>query len=167
MKRTSVDFQHSHNVDEESKAKLKYQTLANEYLELQKEFVSKKRKLKGAKQRRDKFFAEVRFLRRRHKYLCRIKDSNKEKDLLHLQNSDKEINAVEGERNRSAYDAAAGNSDAILVSNSHMKSEDDGGQHQVLEKEKRLAKWPKNGLVRDKAAEKRKISRHDQFTLRV
>ncbi|KAL2489938.1 uncharacterized protein Fot_43230 [Forsythia ovata] len=104
-----------------------------------REFVSKKRKLKGAKRRRDKFFAEVRIFS-----ICKIQI--------------KKSIPVEGERNCSAYDAAAGNSDAILATNSHMKSEDGGGQHQVLEKERRIAKWPKNGLTRDKAVDKRKIS---------
>ncbi|CAI9771693.1 unnamed protein product [Fraxinus pennsylvanica] len=161
MNRASLDFHQSHT----AKAKLKYQTLANEFLELQKEFVSKNRKFKAAKRKRDKFFAEVRFLRRRHKILCRIKDSNKGKDLLHLQNSDEEINAVEGERNHSASEAAAENSDANLVSNSHVKSEEDGGRHQVLEKEPRFGNGPKSGLIHDKVVGKRKISQLDQYTL--
>lgn len=167
MKRASLDFHQSHTVDEEAKAKLKHQRLANEFLELQKEFVLKKRKLKAAKQKRDTFFSEVRFLRRRQKYLYKIKHSNKGKDLLLFPNSDEEIDVSEGERNLSVYEAAPGKSDSVLVSNSHMKSEEDGGQHQVLERELRFANEPKNGLLRGKAVEKRKISRHDQFTLQV
>ncbi|XP_022858388.1 uncharacterized protein LOC111379262 isoform X2 [Olea europaea var. sylvestris] len=161
MNRASTDFHQSHTVDEEGKAKLKYQTLANEFLELQKEFVSKKRKLKAAKRKRDKVFAEVRCLRQRRKILHRIKDSNKGKDILHLQNLDEEINVVEGERNHSASEVAAGNSDAIP------KSEEDGRQHQVLEKEPGFGNGPKSGLIRDKVVGKRKISQHDQYTLQA
>ncbi|CAA3019782.1 Hypothetical predicted protein [Olea europaea subsp. europaea] len=159
MKRVSSDFHQFHTVNDEAKAKLKYQTLANEFLELQKEFVSKKRKLKAAKQKRDTFFAEVRFLRQRQKYLYRIKHSNKGEDLLRLPNSDEEINIAEGERNLSAYEAAPGKSNS--------KTEEVGGQNQVLEKERRFASRLKNGLIHGKAVDERKISRHDQFTFQI
>ncbi|PIN11911.1 hypothetical protein CDL12_15495 [Handroanthus impetiginosus] len=61
MKRDSVSFDQSHVADDEANAKVKYQSLLKEYLELQKVFVSKKRKLQAAKQKRETILAEVRY----------------------------------------------------------------------------------------------------------
>lgn len=47
------------------------------------------------------------------------------------------------------------------------KSEEDGRQHQVLEKEPGFGNGRKSCLIRDKVVGKRKISQHDQYTLQV
>ncbi|XP_070048084.1 uncharacterized protein [Nicotiana tomentosiformis] len=59
MKRSIEGFNQLNTADEVAKAKLKQKHLLNEFLELQKEFVSKKRKLQAAKQRRDIILGEI------------------------------------------------------------------------------------------------------------
>ncbi|KAJ9167647.1 hypothetical protein P3X46_019262 [Hevea brasiliensis] len=61
---------------EEASFKLKHQSLLQDFLELQKEFVSKKKKLQMTKLKRDVLSAEVRFLRQRHRHLMAIKSLN-------------------------------------------------------------------------------------------
>ncbi|OAY27497.1 hypothetical protein MANES_16G130300v8 [Manihot esculenta] len=60
----------------EASFKLKQQNLLQDFLGLQKDFVSKKRKLQMTKQKRDILLAEVRFLRQRHKYLMAMQWHN-------------------------------------------------------------------------------------------
>ncbi|TXG62271.1 hypothetical protein EZV62_013634 [Acer yangbiense] len=62
MKRVAAN---SHQA--ETSARSKKQRLLEDYLELQKDFVSKKKKLQIAKQKKEILLAEVRFLRRKHK----------------------------------------------------------------------------------------------------
>ncbi|KAK2659034.1 hypothetical protein Ddye_005567 [Dipteronia dyeriana] len=50
----------------EASARSKKQRLLEDYLELQKDFVSKKKKLQIANQKKEILLAEVRFLRRKH-----------------------------------------------------------------------------------------------------
>lgn len=65
MKRYSPQ---SDSLDEQAK----YQILLEDYLKLQKDFVSKKRRLQQKKQDRLTLMAEVRFLRRRHEELTML-----------------------------------------------------------------------------------------------
>ncbi|GAB4854644.1 hypothetical protein Ancab_023226 [Ancistrocladus abbreviatus] len=51
----------SRQVDDEARIRHKHQALLQEYLALQKEFVSKKRKLQEAKQRKEILLEEVRY----------------------------------------------------------------------------------------------------------
>ncbi|KAG4144815.1 hypothetical protein ERO13_D05G062401v2 [Gossypium hirsutum] len=74
MKRASRNRQYNNNsVDEEARARLKHQSLLQEFLELQKEFVSKKNKLETVNQMRGSLLNEVRFLRQRYSYLSMVK----------------------------------------------------------------------------------------------
>ncbi|KAG8375424.1 hypothetical protein BUALT_Bualt10G0098600 [Buddleja alternifolia] len=152
MKRGCVSSDHSRAVDD---AKLKYQTLLMEYLDLQKEFVSRKRKLQAAKQKRETISAEIRFLRHRRKYLLKVRAPNT------VPNSDIESNAVEGGRNCSTSEAPPRNIDQVL------KDGDGEGHENGPEKEVRFAKKRKNLLIHDKVVAKRKISWPDQVTLKV
>ncbi|KAG8656803.1 uncharacterized protein LOC110612406 isoform X1 [Manihot esculenta] len=61
---------------EEDKFKLKHQSLLQDFLEFQKEFVSKKKKLQMTKQKRDILSTEIRFLRQRYRYLMAMKSHN-------------------------------------------------------------------------------------------
>ncbi|KAK4415184.1 hypothetical protein Salat_2625600 [Sesamum alatum] len=63
-------------VCEDAKARLKHQTLVQDYEELQKETDAMRSKLEAAKQRKLILAAEVRFLRRRYKYLVKTKNTN-------------------------------------------------------------------------------------------
>ncbi|KAJ9184104.1 hypothetical protein P3X46_007878 [Hevea brasiliensis] len=61
---------------EEARFKSKHQSLLEDFLELQKEFVSKKKKLQMTKQKRDILSTEIRFLRQRHRYLMAMWSHN-------------------------------------------------------------------------------------------
>ncbi|KAI3454006.1 hypothetical protein Pfo_010669 [Paulownia fortunei] len=166
MKRDSVSFDQSHAVDDEPNAKLRYQSLLKEYLELQKVYVSRKRKLQAEMQKRETILAEVRFLRRRHKYLLKTRASNMGKVPLHLPNSDIKSNAIEGERSQSALEASPENSGRVLVTNSHLEDEGGEGEQLVPEEEVRFAKKPKNYLIHDKGVGTRKIFWPDKVALK-
>ncbi|KAG6387905.1 hypothetical protein SASPL_153100 [Salvia splendens] len=150
MKRASVNFDQSHSASDEAKDKLKYQTLLREYLDLQKVFVSKKRKLQAAKQKREVVFAEVRFLRRKHKYLLKRQAPN----------TDKETNALQGGGN-----PIPSTIDQPLLSNSLRR---DGkaqeGKGHVYQEDVRCKKRKKNPSTQDKAEGEQKICWPDQVT---
>ncbi|XP_041018081.1 uncharacterized protein LOC121260323 [Juglans microcarpa x Juglans regia] len=64
MKRVvSMDPYQSRPINEEARVNLKYQILLQEYLELQKEFISKKKRLQNATVNRETLSAEVRYNR--------------------------------------------------------------------------------------------------------
>ncbi|KAK6137139.1 hypothetical protein DH2020_029115 [Rehmannia glutinosa] len=166
-KRASVSVGQSHAFDDEAKAKLKYQNFLKEYLELQKEYVSRKRKLQAAKQKKETILAEVRveqfnllvfrFLRRKRKHLSKSRVSK----------SDIESNISQWERNHSTFEAAPENHYQNLVSNSSVKTEEAEGNVQLHEENVRFTKKVKNRLVLDKRVGKRKICWPDQVTLKV
>ncbi|KAL1552532.1 hypothetical protein AAHA92_13316 [Salvia divinorum] len=152
MKRASVNFGQSHSADGEAKEKLKYQTLLREYLELQKVFVSRKRKLQAAKQKRELVLAEVRFLRRKHKYLLKKQAPN----------TDKETNTtLQGGGNPSTIDQS-------LLSNSLRRDgRAEEGKGHVYQEDVRCKKQKKNHSTQDKAEGEQKICWPDQVTLNV
>ncbi|CAN4077110.1 unnamed protein product [Withania somnifera] len=94
--------------EEESMAKIKQKNLLNELLQLQKDVVSKKRKLQAAKLRRDNILGEILFLKQRRRYLLRIQSSNveSERNISHLKHFNAESEAPKEERSYSGYDAA-------------------------------------------------------------
>ncbi|KAL8493055.1 hypothetical protein ACS0TY_024316 [Phlomoides rotata] len=75
--------------DEDAKARLKHQTLLQDYEELQKEADVMRSRLEEAKQRKVILAAEVGFLRRRYKHLVRTKPTNsssQEQNLVQMPN---------------------------------------------------------------------------------
>ncbi|XP_071716463.1 uncharacterized protein [Rutidosis leptorrhynchoides] len=58
---------------EDVRARFKHQTLVQDYLELQQETEAARNKLEAMKQKKQLLEAEVRFLRRRHKYLLKTR----------------------------------------------------------------------------------------------
>ncbi|CAI9783053.1 unnamed protein product [Fraxinus pennsylvanica] len=78
MKGVSLDSTPSYDggVYEDTKARLKHQSLLQDYQELQKENHGMRNNLQTAKQRKQILAAEVRFLRKRHKYLLESKCLN-------------------------------------------------------------------------------------------
>uniref|UniRef100_A0A5B7BLI9 Uncharacterized protein n=1 Tax=Davidia involucrata TaxID=16924 RepID=A0A5B7BLI9_DAVIN len=170
MKRASVDFHQSHAADEEARAKLKHQTLLQEYLELQKEFVAKKRKLQAGKQKREILLAEVRFLRRRQRYLLKIKAPklDVEKDFVQQQNSDIQKKVLIRGRNWSVSEAALGNPNPVFLSSQNLRDEEEegGGREELVREPLRIEKH-KNYLIDEKRLGKKKISWQDQVPLSV
>ncbi|XP_077240752.1 uncharacterized protein LOC143881530 [Tasmannia lanceolata] len=71
MKRVSMSSYPSYPVNEEVKNRLKHQSLMQDFNVLQKETVAKKKQLQREKQKKLNLLAEVRFLRRRFKYLLK------------------------------------------------------------------------------------------------
>ncbi|GER30633.1 ATP synthase subunit beta [Striga asiatica] len=149
-KRASVGFGQSQIVgDDESKDKLKYQSILKEHLELQKEIVAKKRKLLSAKQKRSTILAEVRFLRQRLKNFSNI----------HVPESDTQSNALHGERNHHSFEIA-------LESHSNEKNKEAEETVRVHKDSVEFAKRPKNPLYADRGTGKRKTVWPDKVGLR-
>lgn len=60
---------------EDARARFKHQTLLQDYLELEQETEAARNKLEAMKQKKQTLEAEVRFLRRRHKFLLKTKST--------------------------------------------------------------------------------------------
>ncbi|CAA2975244.1 Hypothetical predicted protein [Olea europaea subsp. europaea] len=82
-KGVSLDSRPSYGggVYEDTRARLKHQSLLQDYQELQKENHGMRNKLQTAKQMKQILAAEVRFLRKRHSYLLETKFLNSPKEL--------------------------------------------------------------------------------------
>uniref|UniRef100_A0A5B7AV01 Uncharacterized protein n=1 Tax=Davidia involucrata TaxID=16924 RepID=A0A5B7AV01_DAVIN len=74
MKRVALDSS-PYGVYDDAKTRFKHQTLMQDYQELQKEAAGMRNKLETMKQRKLTLSAEVRFLRRRYKYLLKNKSA--------------------------------------------------------------------------------------------
>ncbi|XP_015059733.1 uncharacterized protein LOC107005606 isoform X1 [Solanum pennellii] len=87
MKRGALESS-SYGVFEDTKDRLKHQTLLQDYKELQKETDAARHKLEDSKLRKLRLQAEVRFLRQRHKHLLQSKSLTplKGKELVSLPN---------------------------------------------------------------------------------
>ncbi|KAL3650929.1 hypothetical protein CASFOL_007332 [Castilleja foliolosa] len=153
-KRGSVNFSQFNKFDDEAKSKLKYQTLLEEHLELQKEFVSRKKKLQAAKEKKETILAEVRFLRRRLKSLSKSR----------VPKLDLERNVLQGEQNHSISDGTPQNLDQIF--NINVKNDMAEGNVQVHVNDVRFSKKLKNRLIVDKSVGKQKIRWPDQVSLK-
>ncbi|CAN4094620.1 unnamed protein product [Withania somnifera] len=77
-----------YGVFDDTKARLKHQTLFQDYIELQKETDGTRHKLEDSKLRKLRLLAEVRFLCQRHKHLLQLKSLSppKGKELVSLPN---------------------------------------------------------------------------------
>lgn len=147
----SVGFDQSLGVDNGAVAKLKYQTLVGEFLELQKDFVSRKRKLRAAKQKRETILAEVGFLRRRHNDLLQNQAFNMD-DPIHLSNSYKKNKALKGKISFDGLEAMPENSNRFLLSDSH------NGETEGVRDNEVLGLKTMNSLIHHKTTGKRKVS---------
>ncbi|KAL4295685.1 hypothetical protein GQ457_12G019810 [Hibiscus cannabinus] len=157
MKRVSL-------VDEETRARLKHQALLQEFLDLQKEFVSKKKKLPVMNQKRDTLLAEVRFLRRRYNCLSMIKSQEYEQqqDFVQSQNPNLQSNMA---KPNSLVINEAGERGHIDLNVIH---EGGSGRNQGdVQAPLRKKKKPKNCLINGKRVGKKKISWQDPVALKV
>ncbi|XP_022132126.1 uncharacterized protein LOC111005070 [Momordica charantia] len=101
MKRASIGSRKSAIVHEESEARRKYQILLQDFLEVQKDFVSKKRKLQVLRQRKETLGAEVRFLRQRLEYLQKLQNRKHDsisEDLPMVLETKQNLDGVEEEK---------------------------------------------------------------------
>lgn len=95
----------TNNNVQDARMQSKYQNLLQDYLELQKEFVGKKKKLKSTTGKRNTLLAEVSFLRRRHKQLLKAKSVTPlalDYDPVFLPNSDSKGKNVASNRDHTA-----------------------------------------------------------------
>ncbi|KAJ4707767.1 Ribosomal RNA small subunit methyltransferase G [Melia azedarach] len=171
MKRVAVNSKQSHLVEEEASARFKQQRLLEDYLEVQKEFVSRKKKLQTAKQKRDILLAEVSFLRRRHKYLkMQSQELEAKQGLVGPLNSSAERKLLVKNGDSSASTASLKKPSPALVSNPILADEDWSRERKepVVSDPSRLEKKCKNGVINEKrVAKKKKISWQDQVALKV
>ncbi|XP_019167979.1 PREDICTED: uncharacterized protein LOC109163674 [Ipomoea nil] len=162
MKKGVNGFNKSQAGSGETKADFKHRTLLDEFLELQKEFVAKKRKMKTAKQRRDMLMGEILFLRRRHRYLLKRQSCDMElaKD---------EGKAVEGERYSSGYEAREEMNNLKSRSNLNLRYDEvQGSNGESATKGKlRIEKTPNDYLIDEKRVGKKKLYRHGRVTVKV
>lgn len=148
----SVGFDQSLGVDIGAVAKLKYETLVGEFLELQKDFVSRKRKLHAAKQKRETVLAEVRFLRQRRNDLLQNQAFYTEEDPIHLSNSYKKNKALKGDITFDGLEAMPENFNRFLLSDSHY------GETEGVRENEVLGLKPMNSVIHQKTTGKRKVS---------
>lgn len=98
-----------HAVYEDAKSRFKHQSLLQDFHELQKETEAMKKKLLSVNQNKLTLLAEVRFLRRRYKYLLKnmAPKTPPEPELKQPQNSATQLKNITREKNHSGKQAAA------------------------------------------------------------
>ncbi|KAK3211085.1 hypothetical protein Dsin_015791 [Dipteronia sinensis] len=161
MKRVAANSHHA-----EASARSKKQRLLEDYLELQKDFVSKKKKLQITKQKKEILLAEVRFLRRKHKsFRMQSEVHEHEQDLVGPQKSYARSKLLPKNR-----------SDSVLKSPSpapDFKPVMGNEEQDVRKKEEanlnppRVEKNPKNCLFNKKRVGKKKTPWQDPVALQV
>ncbi|KAK4277252.1 hypothetical protein QN277_015273 [Acacia crassicarpa] len=141
MKRGSVNSHQFYGSFDDRKVKHKYHCLSEDFLELQKEFVSKKKKLQTQEQKRDMLVEEVRFLRQRYNYLTKSQFSKVESELFVNQNV------------------------PIRRDLNHVINKEGTGREVLTWMKPCMKKKLNNGLPNDNESRKRKISWQDKVDL--
>uniref|UniRef100_A0A7C8Z892 Uncharacterized protein n=1 Tax=Opuntia streptacantha TaxID=393608 RepID=A0A7C8Z892_OPUST len=157
------------SVDEEAKLGDKHQVLLQEYLVLQKECISKKRKLKEAKERKEALLGEIRFLRHRCSFLIKIQSQNAEQQLIAAQSqkTDAKYDVEPSGQSSNAYEYTFKDptfQNSQLIRGSMWNSSSVGKE--VSFPSLRTGNKPKDLFTNSKRAEKRKISWQDQVALK-
>ncbi|KAK8706678.1 hypothetical protein V6N13_057757 [Hibiscus sabdariffa] len=162
MKRVSL-------VDEETRARLKHQALLQEFLDLQKEFVSKKKKLPVMNQKRDALLAEVRFLRRRYNCLSMIKSLEYEHQQNSVQSQNPNLQSNMAKPNSLVINEAGerGPSSFPDIDLNVIHEEGSGRNQGDVQAPLRKKKKPKNCLINGKRVGKKKITWQDPVALKV
>ncbi|XP_074296105.1 uncharacterized protein LOC141623857 [Silene latifolia] len=158
-------------VDDEAKLKDKHRALLQDYFALQKECVSKKRKLKESRERKMTLFHEIRFLKRRRNLLLKNQMKNSEqRESVKVHKTDAKYNAESSRRymNANASTSTSGqpfqNHRPPMIPNRNPVS---SGKEVAASAPLNSGKRMKNLLTNGKRAEKRKISWQDQLALKV
>ncbi|KAL2897585.1 Importin subunit alpha-7 [Bienertia sinuspersici] len=161
-----MDSRRSSSADEATKIREKHQSLLQDYLILQKECVSKKRKLKEAKERKEILLDEIRFLKHRRNLLLKMQaqDSERQQGAIQSQKAHVKYEVGPSVRYASTIEPTFENSRPALGSiwNSGSAPEEEVGFAPV-----KIPKKPKDVFANGKRAEKRKISWQDQLALKV
>ncbi|XP_054797089.1 kinesin-like protein KIN-7N isoform X2 [Prosopis cineraria] len=132
----------------DSKVKRKYLCLLEDFLELQKEFISKKKKLQAHEQKREILVEEVRFLRQRCNYLTKIQLSKVGSELSVDQNVD-------------ALDVL------IRKDLNYIVHEEGTGREELAWMKSCIKKKLHNCLTNDNKGGKKKISWEEKVSLKV
>ncbi|PON74539.1 ribosomal RNA small subunit methyltransferase G [Parasponia andersonii] len=170
MKRVSANSHQSRLIVEEARIKYSHETLLQEYLDVQKEFVSKKKKLQAVWQKRETLLAEVRFLRRRHNYLLKKQSTNAETQSVQNQNSHRQPQLSSKENKYNVNEPVRHGNTKVLdtKSISGVTENERGTEKEIPIMERiRLQKKPKNCLINGKRVGKKKITVQDQVVLEV
>ncbi|KAL9442869.1 hypothetical protein AB3S75_016266 [Citrus x aurantiifolia] len=168
MKRVAANSKKSHFVWEEASAKFKQQRLLEDYLEVQKEFVCKKKKLQIAKQKREILLAEVRFLRRRHKHLKMQSEELEVKQGL-VANSSTQSRMLANNENHGVNEVSVNNLPPVLVAHPILGGEgwNRERKEEVVLESTRVKKKRKTHTITEKRVGKKKISWQDQVALKA
>ncbi|XP_004291967.1 PREDICTED: uncharacterized protein LOC101300978 [Fragaria vesca subsp. vesca] len=145
-------------VDDQAKLQLRHQTLLQDHLHLQKEVVTKKKKLQAAKQKRDILLAEIRFLRRRQRHLLKLKSAETEPQVVQHETSNTKLKKFSRKRNNDASEAVPSKHSQVVV-----KEEGE----QLVWEPLRVEKKSRTRLINDKRIGKRKIDVQDEVALNV
>ncbi|KAK6781539.1 hypothetical protein RDI58_019335 [Solanum bulbocastanum] len=174
MKRSVEGFNGSSFVDEEESKvkKLNQKKLLNELLELQKDFVSRKRKLETAKLKKENILGEIIFLKQRRRYLLKSQssDDDNEKNISHLkEHFDAESEVPKVERSNSGFDAVVESARPAFASKFNSEHHEVGYEELLAGGDVlRVECVPNNYLIDDNnRVGKKKLSWHGQVTLKV
>lgn len=165
-----MDSRRSGFVDDDQKFRDKHQVLLQEYLVLQKDCVSKKRKLKEAKERKKALLDEIRFLKQRRSFLLRIQSENGEQQQIAVQSQKTDANRDMEQSARSLYASEPSFRNPMQTSKpiiDSMWNSGSSGKGEVGFPPLRIGKKPKDLFANGKRAEKRKISWQDQVSLKA
>lgn len=167
MKRVSMDSHQSRPIDG-GRVKVKYQNLLQDYLELQKEFVSKKKKAQTVKLYRENLLAEVQFLRQRHRHLLKLQSPKGKAEFAQQQNSDIGIQLLANEIDNNVNEAVLKHPSPVLAMTPILNDEQElKRKEDIVWEPLRVGKKPKNCMINDKRVGKKKISLQDQVALKV
>ncbi|GAV84285.1 hypothetical protein CFOL_v3_27729 [Cephalotus follicularis] len=167
MKRVAADSNQSNPVTEDARVRIRHQSLLQDYLELQKEFVLNNKKLQTTYEKKDVLVGEVRFLRQRHRYLLDLRSQELEPEQDFGQPKIKDMQL--------AKDSVCGANGTVLKKLSPVAHSDPvlsakgnlGMKEEVVLDPYRVNKKPKNCLINGKRIKKKKISWQDQLALKV
>ncbi|KAH9608225.1 hypothetical protein KSS87_023858 [Heliosperma pusillum] len=155
--------------DDEAKLKEKHQGLLQDYFVLQKECVSKKRKLKESREKKITLLDEIRFLKRRRNFLLKNQMQNSEqRETVKLHKTDAKYNAESSRRYMNASASTSGqafqNHRPPMIP---IRNPVTSGEEVVASTPLNSGKKMKSLFTNGKRQEKRKISWQDQLALKV
>lgn len=161
-----MDSRRSTSVDEIAKIREKHQSLLQDYLVLQKDCVSKKRKLKETNEKKETLLDEIRFLKRRRNLLLKLKSQKlqPQQDTIQLQKAPLQHEVGQGGSRASTSEPQLQTPLLAVGSiwNSASLPREEVGFPSV-----KLGKKSKDLFSNGKRVEKRKISWQDQLALKV
>ncbi|KAK9698152.1 hypothetical protein RND81_08G085500 [Saponaria officinalis] len=159
-------------VDAEAKLKEKHHGLLQDYLYLQKECVSKKRKLKESTERKVTLLDEIRFLKHRRNALLKKQLQNSQQNQEVIQ-SHKTYTKYNTDSSKRYMNGGASTSTSGQASQNHrppiapIRNSVSGGKEAAASPPVNLGKKAKNVFTNGKRADKRKISWQDPLALKV